>query len=352
MKRIISILLLCTCCIGELLAQKSDAVNLKNVSIEKVAGDVQVRFTAEIGRKAVRNNYKLTLTPILYKEKDSLRLAPIVVYTRNARIVEERGVRSRVVGQTDEYCVTNHAVVSYAVTVPYQEWMNGGNLYLQKVIAGCCTERYTSPLLLAENLVLVAPAPEPVVAEPEPRQFKWSFSKEDMVIDFIVSKAEINFNLFENREILAEIVEAVKKVQSTRGASLDKIEITGYASPEGRRDFNLQLGQNRAVALRDYLKIQIPELKDKDFDLINGEENWKGLRSMVAASDMKDKDAILYIIDHVPVEVDLVKNTSRKKQLMEFKQGVPYRYMLKTFYPRLRNACYIGVYYINKVFIN
>ena len=354
MKYLILSILIVFCSIG-VYAQKNNDITLNDVNIHKVDGKVQIQFKAEIGSKATKSNYKLTLIPILYKEKDSILLKPIVVYTRKSKIVEKReqiSAGKHSINLVDEYKTTNKGVVDYSYTIPYAEWMNGSNVALARIVAGCCTEKSEPSIVLAENLALVSIIPAPIIPEVEPQRCKWIFSKEDMMIDFIVSKTEINFDLFENQEILAEIVKAVEKIQSTRGASLDKIEITGYASPEGKRDFNIKLGEDRATALREYLKEQIPGLKDEDFNLINGEENWKGLRKMVATSDMKDKEVVLHIIDNVPVEVDLVKNTSRKKQLMDLKKGIPYQYMLKNFYPRLRNACYIGVYYISKEHIN
>lgn len=59
---------------------------------------------------------------------------------------------------------------------------------------------------------------------------------------------------------------------------------------------------------------------------------------MVAGSDMAEKDGILHIIDHIPVEINYRTNTSRKKSLMLYKQGNPYRFMLREYYPHLRKA--------------
>ena len=64
----------------------------------------------------------------------------------------------------------------------------------------------------------------------------------------------------------------------------------------------------------------------------------KELRKMVARSDMAEKDGILHIIDHIPVEINYRTNTSRKKSLMLYKHGNPYRFMLREYYPHLRKA--------------
>lgn len=77
---------------------------------------------------------------------------------------------------------------------------------------------------------------------------------------------------------------------------------------------------------------------DADFQLINGVENWDDLRRMVAASDMECRDEVLAVLDNDA-------GNDRKVALQRLAGGKPYRYMLKNFYPELRNACYVAVYY-------
>lgn len=342
------------------VAQKSGDIVLKDVCMKKEAGNVQINFNIEIGKKATKSNYRLVLTPVLYNNNDSLRLKQIVVDTRKSRIVARREYLTagkRAIDAVDEYRATNNAVVAYSYAVPYQEWMNEGDLRLDRLMCGCCTEDSYSSMLLAKNVALVPPAPilppTPVVVEVPKQEVtencKWEFSKKDMVIDFLVSRTYIDLNLFENKSILDEVVAALHQL-GAKNVAIDRIEITGYASPEGGNDFNMKLGEGRSKALKQYLLKEVSELNDSTFVLINGGENWSRLREIVAASDMKYKEEVLDIIDNVPAEIDLKKNTSRKKQLMDLKGGVPYHYMVKNFYPRLRNACYIGVYYWNKRF--
>ena len=120
---------------------------------------------------------------------------------------------------------------------------------------------------------------------------------------------------------------------------LQGVEITGFASPEGGLSLNTRLGAGRAAALKEYIRGEMPELRDEDFVLVNGVENWDGLRALVAASNMEYKDEVLAILD------DNTLGTGRKAALMNLKNGKPYRYMLKEFYPELRNACYVSVFY-------
>jgi len=89
-------------------------------------------------------------------------------------------------------------------------------------------------------------------------------------------------------------------------------------------------------------------IKSSDIILYNGSEDWRGLRALVAASNLYDKAEILRIIDSVPIVSSDGKQKERLQQLKELNGGVSYRYMEGNFYPLLRNGAYIRVYYDNK----
>ena len=72
---------------------------------------------------------------------------------------------------------------------------------------------------------------------------------------------------------------------------------------------------------------------------MNGGEGWDELRYLVEGSEMSGKEEILQIIDKVPIL------KGRELRLMKLDRGVPYRYMREHFFPKLRRAGYIKVYY-------
>ena len=127
------------------------------------------------------------------------------------------------------------------------------------------------------------------------------------------------------------------EVKNDTTITIRGISVVGYASPEGSTLFNKRLSEGRAKALVDYLLPRFPFAKEL-YKVEYGGENWDGLRQMVAASDMMEKEGILHIIDHIPVAINYRTNTSRKKSLMLYKQGNPYRFMLHEYYPHLRKA--------------
>ena len=144
-----------------------------------------------------------------------------------------------------------------------------------------------------------------------------------------------------NKELLGAVGKAFQLIHEDPNASLKRIMIAGYASPEGTLAGNTALAQRRAESFRDYLLKNLDMPRDESlFELYNGREDWDGLRKMVAESDMEYRQEVLDIIDAYTIEQE-----ERKTKLKQLADGKPYAYMLKNFYPALRNAGYLQVYY-------
>ena len=128
---------------------------------------------------------------------------------------------------------------------------------------------------------------------------QWDFGQDELEIIFKVSKIEIDSSVFNNEVTFGKILDAIDKIFANPKYKVDKIEIAGYASPEGRRSLNNWLAENRAKALINYIIQHRPQynLTEDSFRLRNGEENWPGLRRHVLASGIEEKDQIVEIID-------------------------------------------------------
>ena len=120
---------------------------------------------------------------------------------------------------------------------------------------------------------------------------------------------------------------AFQLIHEDPNASLKRIMIAGYASPEGTLAGNTALAQRRAESFRDYLlKNPRHAARRSLFELYNGREDWDGLRKMVAESDMEYRQEVLDIIDAYAIEQE-----ERKTKLKQLADGKPYAYMLKNF---------------------
>ena len=169
-----------------------------------------------------------------------------------------------------------------------------------------------------------------------------SATKDNRVVYFAQGKSELDYQLSDNFEFLDEMNQRLYDIISDSRNRLISIEITGYASPEGGTQRNMQLSCDRAYSVKNYLQNNIPDLPDSLFTLNCQGENWSGLLSMVLASDMQYKDEVLEILANTTLDD---AGVVRKNTLRNLRNGVPYDFMLNYFYPQLRNAQDIVITY-------
>lgn len=128
------------------------------------------------------------------------------------------------------------------------------------------------------------------------------------------------------------------KIDSIGLQRIDSVVIVSQSSPEGVYEHNLWLSENRAKTMRKYIESNHPELKEKLFVHPDG-ESWGQLRELVV-KDTKLKDATK---EKVLAVIDADVNIGTKKWRM--KQLPVYRYLLMTYYPRIRNSMFCILYY-------
>lgn len=121
------------------------------------------------------------------------------------------------------------------------------------------------------------------------------------------------------------------------------------SSPEGRYELNSALSQLRAESIERYLRshTSLPESLTKVFRIA---EAWDGLEERVRECDMPWRDDVLNIIQTYP-QIETGENGKivepRKKALMEYQNGAPWKYMLKNWFPTLRQFTVVmksGIY--------
>lgn len=175
------------------------------------------------------------------------------------------------------------------------------------------------------------------------------------VIDiyFDQGSSTIEKSLTGNKEMLDRLESTLKGLTSESSATITKIDINSYTSPEGASELNDTLSEQRAQAICDYIESLNLDIPTSSIVVRNKTTKaWEELRRIVSESEMADREQIIKIIDEIPEEkwaktpnsrwLELVD--SRNKHLMELNQGTPYRYMLENIYPSLRRSS-VTTYY-------
>lgn len=115
-------------------------------------------------------------------------------------------------------------------------------------------------------------------------------------IQFKVNRTEIDTDFGRNRMELEAIAARLDSIRNTLGMDIRKIELTGYASPEGSYRNNDRLAFERTNSLKDFIQSEI-RLDEGVVTVNHVAEDWTGLRDAIQSSGLSDKAEIVAIID-------------------------------------------------------
>lgn len=154
-------------------------------------------------------------------------------------------------------------------------------------------------------------------------------------VHFRFDKSQFDLNYMGNELALERFAQAVDSIGLSR---IDSVVVVSQSSPEGVYEHNMKLSRNRAATMRRIVLQRHPELNNLLYVHPDG-ESWEGLRTYVA----NDKKMKQQTIDKVLSIIDSDINVATKKWRL---QQLPiYRYLIQTYYPRLRNSVFCILYF-------
>lgn len=226
---------------------------------------------------------------------------------------------------------------SYAMEIPYEEWMEEARFSLKQEVIGCRAQSRLYVYSLANKVDMSARAPydvQPLVAMSTPTdEAKVRTRQGSAFLDFQVGKSVILPEFRRNPVELGKINDAVSGIADDVDVNVTGMTVEGFASPEGSYRSNDRLSHNRALALKNYIRDN-HAIADGLFTVANTPEDWAGLRILVEASSLEPKEELLRIISSEE-EPD-----ARERRLKRVARGVPYSKMLREIYPDLRRVEY------------
>ncbi len=345
------------------MAQRDVAVS--DLRIVQQPSVVAVAFSLKTGTGAARTGSTLTLKPVLVNGDQSLVLTPVVVRGRRAAILAHRGeIAAGRDASQETVSIRNGENMEYRTTIPFEDWMPGAKLILKGEGEGCGVTSQTLIGTLADSVIVpaseftstqtvVIPGRILSTADKLVQHFPFLHPAGDSALDAPpssrTSRQEGGLTIFftqgqdsvvpdyrENYRSLVDLLSVIEEIRRSADSEIDRIDITGFASPEGDHDANVRLSERRAEAMRRVIAQNSPELATL-ISVYAGGEDWDGLRELVCASQLPRRDEVLRAIDR--------KN---KEELMRLEGGEVYRSMERTLFPELREATFIIVYYKNK----
>lgn len=324
--------------------EMSSLLKVERIEVVHIDTLLQVSFDIDPHRVKPGSDYQVIFTPIVKSEsspEDSVVLKPITFAGRNRYYTHLR--EGDIAAGDLIYQAGKKGLIEYSRSVGWQPWMNNCSIIMREETQNCCKPikpLCDTPIATIEKLddhitnsieeidYIALTGDSAVVFEAEGKAY----------IDFVVNRTDIKDNYRRNPAELKKIIESIDLIKNDPDATITRLSIKGFASPEGSYDNNVRLSIGRTEALKEYVR------KRYNFDpkimMTNYEpEDWDGLREWLLASDIPNRDGILDIVnsDMAPDPKDAAIKKMYPKQ---------YKLLLDSVYPGLRHSDYKVLYRI------
>lgn len=164
-------------------------------------------------------------------------------------------------------------------------------------------------------------------------------------VHFRKNKADLDLDYMDNGKSLQHLHRVFDSLGIENVAA---VEIIAQSSPDGGLERNEWLTEHRSQVILEYMNLHFPELSDR-ISLNTVTESWENL-SMYVAQDPnlteKNRTKILDIIDSPTMSVATKKSRLKNNLGSQSKLGNIYSYLLKYYYPVIRNT---GIYVLHTV---
>ena len=321
-------------------------ITIEPVRLEQLGETIYIDIDIVMDNVKVKSSHGIDFIPQLVSSAATYDLPRVSIKGKNEYLVYERRLALMSVKAKKSYKAPylieknqkkKSGVIRYRYTLPYEAWMANARLNVQRDECGCgestlMNVEYTFDKVTLERiLVPYIVTPALTYVEPMVEEIKSRDVQAECFLDFEVNKVNIRPEYMNNPQELAKIRAMIDDLKSDASVKVKRLDIIGYASPEGTLEANKRLSEGRAMALRNYLAARYDFPRDQYY-IIFGGENWDGLVKALDTFEMDYKEEVLDIITDIPIE------KGRETKLMQLHAGVPYRFMLEHIFPGLRVA--------------
>lgn len=266
--------------------QKPEEINVNpnplTVVGNKVNADITGTFPAKFAKKGV-----LTITPVL-KYNGTEAVGESVTYI-GEKVKDNGSVVNYKQGGT----------YSQSCSFDYVPAMDKSELYLRFTAKVGKKEVEIPEVKVADGLIATAKLAkaEDNAAVVTPDKFQRIIQEvQEADIKFLIQQSALR-NSETNSQSVKDLRAAIKEANSNEKKAINKLEVSGYASPEGSLDLNTKLATDRQKNAQKFLKNQLK--KDKVKSDIASEitaEDWEGFQAAMENSNMQDKDLVLRVL--------------------------------------------------------
>lgn len=348
-------------------------------------------------RDVTVNSYTAILfTPVLASGTGRKELPPVIVSGRKRyrfdrrqwvlSSTEEKPFPAPYLILTNKNSPTSHRV-NYNIALPYTIWMAGAALLMKQEVKDCCDLQLLGTDTVSHDLSMLAPLETPVagvtkgnyptvpqavtrraVTQALPQTVRTiipatqlpvtfytlpeeevaayaamlSFLEPDinsagkqrtetvaLYLDYPLGRDDVLPDYKENRTQLAKLDKIFSPLAGNHFSTIEQVEVCGYSSPDGDYRNNERLAADRSHQFARYVHTawSIPTYTLHSSSVA---EDWDGFRQLLLTERPPYMEEALEIIRRYGIF------GGRERKLMDMQGGIPYKDMLRRFFPRLR----------------
>ena len=280
----VSALVVLTAC-GTAVQPEQVKVNPSPLTVvgDQVTADITGTFPVKkFSKKAV-----LTITPVLKYEGGEAVGKPIVYVGESAKENGKKG--SYKAGGKYKQTATFDYVPAMAKSELYLRFTaTNGNKTVEipevKIADGCMA---TAKLAKAEDV-------KPQITADKFQRIIQDMQEAD--IHFLIQQSTLRNSELKSQE-MKDLHAAIKSADTTANKAINKLEVAGYASPDGESDLNEKLANARQEKAQKYLQKQLKRAKVNTAIESNvTAEDWAGFQKAMEASNIQDKELVLRVL--------------------------------------------------------
>ena len=270
-------------------AVQPERVTVNPSPLAVVGNQVEANIAGTFPVKKFAKNAVLTVTPVL-KYEGGEALAKSVTY-----VGEKAKENGQVVSYKEGANYTQHATFDYVPEMAKSE------LYLRFTAVKGKKTIEIPDVKIADGVVstakLVVATAQEVKPQVTPDKFQRIIQEmQEADIHFLIQQSTLRNSELKSQE-MKDLHAAIKNADTTANKAINKLEVAGYASPDGDVELNTKLADARQAKAQKYLAKQLKKAKvDAAIESNITAEDWAGFQAAMEASNIQDKELVLRVL--------------------------------------------------------
>jgi hypothetical protein len=311
----------------------------------KQSGDsLVVDMDLDMSKLELAANHAQIVTPVISSSTEEIELPRVMIQgtLRNKAFVRELELDDQAYREFENnlpYAIVKpKGRLNYHIAIPYEPWMADAFLDVEEDLCGCGNKAKIARSRVFEALTKDIKAdpvyqvrPQLAFIQPEVEVIKKRTEIGNAYLDFPRGKNEIFPNFGNNPVELAKIDNMIRTIATNKDITVQRVLMTGYASPESSLKFNTELSRARAASMMRYF-MNNSTLPSSLFETHTGGEDWEGFRRLLEDYPLSNKKEIFRLMSAIG-DVD-----EREKAISKVDGGLPYKIIYEEIYPKLRRV--------------